>query len=76
MEEENDDSCCSCAKICSCEPKDRKQAVNDMDSLTSWTDDIPICRRSGVGTAPNEVYRKNGRRTEMHPMEDRHFHFR
>ena len=45
-------------------------------SLTSWTDDLPLCAQSGIGISPNEVYKKNGRRTEMHPNEDRSFHFR
>lgn len=45
-------------------------------SLTSWTDDVPTCRESGVGSSPNEVYRKDGRRGEMHSFEDRSFHFR
>lgn len=46
-----------------------------VESLTSWTDDIPICRASGIGTATNEIYRKDGRRTEMHAMQNRYFHF-
>jgi len=45
-------------------------------SLTSWTDDVPTCRESGVGSSPNEVFRKDGRRGEMHSFEDRSFHFR
>lgn len=44
-------------------------------SLTSWTDDVPVCKASGLGLATNELYRKDGRRTEMHHMEDRSFHF-
>ena len=28
-----------------------------------------------VGSATNEIYRKDGRRVEMHPTEDRLFHF-
>ncbi len=47
-----------------------------MESLTSWTDDIPICKQAGIGTATNEIYRKDGRRAEMHAMQDRYFHFR
>eukprot|EP00095_Tigriopus_kingsejongensis_P006516 maker-scaffold172_size289735-snap-gene-1.25 protein:Tk06516 transcript:maker-scaffold172_size289735-snap-gene-1.25-mRNA-1 annotation:"tgf-beta-activated kinase 1 and map3k7-binding protein 1" len=42
---------------------------------TSWTDDIPLCRAAGIGSANNEIYRKNGKRVEMHPMQDRYFHF-
>ena len=28
-----------------------------------------------MGSATNEIYRKDGRRVEMHPTEDRLFHF-
>ena len=47
-----------------------------LESFRSWTDDIPICKHSGIGSATNEIYRKDGRRAEMHPVQDRHFHFR
>jgi len=46
-----------------------------MELLTSWTDDLPLCPQTGIGISPNEVYKKNGRRSEMHPNEDRSFHF-
>ncbi len=42
---------------------------------TTWTDDIPICRATGIGSVSNEIYRKDGRRVEMHPMRSRHFSF-
>ena len=45
------------------------------ESLTSWTDDIPLCKFAGIGTANNEIYRKDGKRVEMHKMQDRYFHF-
>lgn len=45
-------------------------------NFTSWTDDIPPCRDSGVGSCCNEVYRQDGRRVPMHPYEDRTFRFR
>ena len=45
-------------------------------SLSLWTDDLPVCRQSGIGIATNEIYKKDGRRNEMHPPEDRSFHFR
>ena len=50
--------------------------MEQTQSLTSWTDDLPLCPQSGIGISPNEVYKKNGRRTEMHANEDRSFHFR
>ena len=46
-----------------------------MATLSLWTDDLPVCRQSGIGIATNEVYKKDGRRNEMHPPEDRSFHF-
>jgi len=49
--------------------------MEQTQSLTSWTDDLPLCPQSGIGISPNEVYKKNGRRTEMHANEDRSFHF-
>ena len=50
-------------------------SFTDTSNLTSWTDDLPVCWQSGIGFASNELYRKDGRRTEMHPVEDRSFHF-
>ena len=46
------------------------------EAMSSWTDDLPVCRQSGIGFVSNEKYRMDGRRTEMHPNEDRYFHFR
>ncbi|BET03306.1 tak1 Hypothetical protein protein-1 [Nesidiocoris tenuis] len=46
------------------------------DSLTasrSWTDDLPICRSSGVGFATNQVYRKDGQR-QCSPFEETCIH--
>ena len=37
--------------------------------------DLPICRASGIGAGTNEIYRRDGRRADMHPLEDRSFHF-
>ena len=44
--------------------------------FTSWTDDVPTCGDSGVGSSCNEVYRKDGRRVALHEYEDRAFRFR
>lgn len=46
-----------------------------MENLANWTDDIPLCKNAGIGSANNEIYRKDGKRLEMHPMQDRYFHF-
>lgn len=45
------------------------------DSSHSWTDDLPVCRMSGIGTSTNQIYRENGIRREEHPFEDRSFRF-
>ncbi|XP_066563253.1 TGF-beta-activated kinase 1 and MAP3K7-binding protein 1 isoform X2 [Amia ocellicauda] len=42
----------------------------------SWTDDLPLCRLCGVGTAPNCVYSADGKSTQTHPNEDGHLCFR
>lgn len=28
----------------------------------SWTDDLPVCRQSGVGSSINQIYREDGNR--------------
>ncbi|KAJ9592964.1 hypothetical protein L9F63_015334, partial [Diploptera punctata] len=42
----------------------------------SWTDDLPVCRESGVGFSTNQIYREDGYRQEEHSFEDRSFHCR
>lgn len=42
----------------------------------SWTDDLPVCRLSGVGFSTNQIYREDGYRQEEHQFEDRSFHCR
>jgi len=49
---------------------------NYEQNFTSWTDDVPTCKDSGVGSSSNEIYRKDGRRVPMHSYEDRSFRFR
>ncbi|XP_066582091.1 TGF-beta-activated kinase 1 and MAP3K7-binding protein 1-like [Prorops nasuta] len=44
------------------------------DSQHSWTDDLPVCKQSGVGFSTNQIYREDGYRQEEHPFEDRSFH--
>ncbi|XP_067007511.2 TGF-beta-activated kinase 1 and MAP3K7-binding protein 1 [Anabrus simplex] len=40
----------------------------------NWTDDLPVCRQSGVGFSTNQIYREDGYRQEEHQFEDRSFH--
>ncbi|XP_061495159.1 TGF-beta-activated kinase 1 and MAP3K7-binding protein 1 isoform X3 [Rhineura floridana] len=42
----------------------------------SWTDDLPLCQLSGVGSAPNRSYTADGKGTEIHPLEDNWLKFR
>jgi len=44
-------------------------------ALASWTDDVPTCRHSGIGSALNELYRRDGTRLQIHSFEDRSFRF-
>ncbi|XP_012280880.1 TGF-beta-activated kinase 1 and MAP3K7-binding protein 1 [Orussus abietinus] len=44
------------------------------DPQHSWTDDLPVCKQSGVGFSTNQIYREDGYRQEEHPFEDRSFH--
>ncbi|EFN82775.1 TGF-beta-activated kinase 1 and MAP3K7-binding protein 1 [Harpegnathos saltator] len=46
------------------------------DSQYNWTDDLPVCKQSGVGFSTNQIYREDGYRQEEHPFEDRSFHCR
>ena len=41
----------------------------------NWTDDLPVCKLSGVGFLTNQRYREDGGRREEHELEDRSFHF-
>lgn len=41
----------------------------------NWTDDLPVCKKSGVGYSTNQIYREDGHRQEEHPFEDISFHW-
>lgn len=40
----------------------------------SWTDALPVCKQSAVGSSTNQIYREDGSREEEHPFEDKSFH--
>ncbi|XP_060527969.1 TGF-beta-activated kinase 1 and MAP3K7-binding protein 1-like [Cylas formicarius] len=42
----------------------------------SWTDDLPVCKSTGIGFSTNQIYRKDGHPQEDHPYEDCSSHFR
>ncbi|ELT89411.1 hypothetical protein CAPTEDRAFT_160853 [Capitella teleta] len=50
--------------------------VGSLDSSLYWTDDLPVCPLSGIGSATNQIYREDGYRIEEHEFEDRSFHFK
>ncbi|PNF39628.1 hypothetical protein B7P43_G05679 [Cryptotermes secundus] len=47
---------------------------NNFQETYCWTDDLPVCRHSGVGFSTNQIYREDGCRQEEHQFEDRSFH--
>ncbi|KAF3423294.1 hypothetical protein E2986_07969 [Frieseomelitta varia] len=55
---------------------ERPNLIPFQDTQYSWTDDLPVCKQSGVGFSTNQIYREDGYRQEEHPFEDRSFHCR
>ncbi|XP_022918161.2 TGF-beta-activated kinase 1 and MAP3K7-binding protein 1-like [Onthophagus taurus] len=52
------------------------RADTPFQTSKSWTDDLPVCKQSGVGSATNQIYREDGNRQEAHSFEDRTFHYK
>ncbi|XP_015449021.1 TGF-beta-activated kinase 1 and MAP3K7-binding protein 1 [Pteropus alecto] len=48
----------------------------EKEQQPSWTDDLPLCHLSGVGSASNRSYSADGKGTESHPLEDNWLKFR
>jgi len=44
--------------------------------MDKWTDDLPVCTKSGVGFQANQRYRPGGGRGEFHDVEDVVFNFK
>nr|XP_023011496.1 TGF-beta-activated kinase 1 and MAP3K7-binding protein 1-like [Leptinotarsa decemlineata] len=42
----------------------------------SWTDDLPVCKNTGIGFSTNQVYREDGHPQEQHQYEDCSSHFK
>ncbi|XP_057172319.1 TGF-beta-activated kinase 1 and MAP3K7-binding protein 1 isoform X4 [Ursus arctos] len=55
---------------------DLVSTVSSLEQQPSWTDDLPLCHLSGVGSAPNRSYSADGKGTESHPPEDSWLKFR
>ena len=51
-------------------------SIQIQDQSLYWTDDLPVCQLSGVGSATNQIYRDDGYRREEHDFEDRSFRFK
>lgn len=49
---------------------------NQFETSRSWTDDIPICKFSGIGFSYNQVYREDGNQQGDHSFEDKSFHYK
>ncbi|XP_035759082.1 TGF-beta-activated kinase 1 and MAP3K7-binding protein 1 [Egretta garzetta] len=54
----------------------QSSAGKEVEQQPSWTDDLPSCHLSGVGSAPNRSYSADGKGTEGHPLEDNWLKFR
>lgn len=46
-----------------------------IDTTTGhWTDDLPVCKNTGIGYSTNQMYREDGNPQEQHPYEDSSCH--
>lgn len=54
----------------------QRRSLLQSEQQPSWTDDLPLCHLSGVGTASNRSYSADGKGTESHPPEDSWLKFR
>ncbi|CAH3039782.1 unnamed protein product [Pocillopora meandrina] len=53
----------------------KRSSTVSQSPTENWTDDLPVCKLSGVGFLTNQRYREDGGRREEHELEDRSFHF-
>ncbi|CAG9770611.1 unnamed protein product [Ceutorhynchus assimilis] len=49
---------------------------NSYKNSESWTDDLPVCKNTGIGFSTNQIYREDGHPQEEHLYEDYSSHFR
>uniref|UniRef100_U3J685 TGF-beta-activated kinase 1 and MAP3K7-binding protein 1 n=2 Tax=Galloanserae TaxID=1549675 RepID=U3J685_ANAPP len=59
-----------------CKMAAQRRSLLQSEQQPSWTDDLPSCHLSGVGSAPNRSYSADGKGTEGHPLEDNWLKFR
>lgn len=53
-----------------------KASQGSYKSSQSWTDDLPVCKNTGIGFSTNQFYREDGHPQEDHPYEDSSCHFK
>nr|CAH7721580.1 unnamed protein product [Callosobruchus chinensis] len=53
-----------------------KSPASSYKNSQSWTDDLPICKNTGIGFSTNQIYREDGNPQEEHPYEDYSCHFK
>ncbi|XP_050310738.1 TGF-beta-activated kinase 1 and MAP3K7-binding protein 1-like [Anthonomus grandis grandis] len=49
---------------------------NSYKNSKSWTDDLPVCKNSGMGYSINQIYREDGHPQEEHCYEDFSSHYK
>lgn len=54
----------------------QKLSQGSYKSSQSWTDDLPVCKNTGIGYSTNQFYREDGHPQEDHPYEDSSYHFK
>ncbi|XP_028727007.1 TGF-beta-activated kinase 1 and MAP3K7-binding protein 1 isoform X2 [Peromyscus leucopus] len=54
----------------------QRMSLLQSEQQPSWTDDLPLCHLSGVGSASNRSYAADGKGIESHPPEDSWLKFR
>ncbi|XP_016060779.1 PREDICTED: TGF-beta-activated kinase 1 and MAP3K7-binding protein 1 isoform X1 [Miniopterus natalensis] len=54
----------------------QRRSLLQSEQQPSWTDDLPLCHLSGVGSASNRSYSADGKGIESHPPEDNWLKFR
>lgn len=56
--------------------RSHKASQGSYKSSQSWTDDLPVCKNTGIGFSTNQFYREDGHPQEDHPYEDSSCHFK
>lgn len=56
--------------------RSQKVSQGSFKSSQSWTDDLPVCKNTGIGYSTNQFYREDGHPQEDHQYEDSSCHFK